>query len=294
MHRYLLISLFCIIITIPLLAQQLTPIAAVGSNINGIDLRNPTGLAVSPANDEFFITDALNDRIVIFDTLGQFIHSFDLGGDRANPFGIAVDNEGEIFVGSMDAAFVWVYDFSGNYLRTLELSREVRPGRMAIGGDGRLFLIDRLSKVILILDKFGDLLHNIELPEGCRQPSGIILGGDGNLLVISSMGDVVTSITPDGSVKSAFGKHGRRPEEFSFPIAGDLDTENALWIVDSFKHQLIRYDLSGNYISSKGYEGKNPGEFYFPVDMKITKYGKLAVLEKGAGRLQIFELSYEK
>jgi DNA-binding beta-propeller fold protein YncE len=269
-------------------------VASAGGNIDGRDLNNPQCMAANPAQEEFLVADALNDRIVIFDTLGTMLHLFPLGGHRRNPFGIAVNKKDEILVGAMDRPELWLFDYSGEYLRSIELPDSVLPGRLHFLSDDTILVVDRAGTGVLLIDDAGNALGSLvsDIP-GCK-PSAVFFDKDGNRAIVSYGGAAITGFDSDGKIIYSRGEHGRRPEDFSHPTAAVVDNAGWLWIIDSFRHHIKRFDPEGNFVDIFGQRGVSPGEFYFPVDIAMTSSGKLAVLNKGSGRLQIFKLSYDE
>ncbi|OGC90957.1 MAG: hypothetical protein A2W25_07695 [candidate division Zixibacteria bacterium RBG_16_53_22] len=274
------------------LGPEVEFVASVGKNIDGLDLNNPQCLAVNPVQEEFLVADALNDRVVIFDTLGQVVHAFPLGSGRRNPFGIAVNSQGQILVGAMDAPELWLFDYSGVFLESFALPDSVLPGRLLFHDNGEILMVDRSGKGIMRLDSAGNVLGSIVTTDPRCKPSSVFIDGSHHLAMISSGGKVMTGFDQNGQVLYSIGDHGRRPEDFSYPTATLVDSIGWLWVIDSFRHHVKRFDSKGNFVDIFGQRGVNPGEFYFPTDIKLTPSGKLAILDKGIGRLQIFRLTY--
>jgi hypothetical protein len=268
-------------------------VAAAGDNINGLALGNPQGLAVNPVREEFLVADALNDRVVIFDTLGRPEFAFDLGPGRHNPFGIAVNSRDEIVIGAMDSPRLWKFDNAGHFIDEITLPDGVFPGRLIVGRDDEILVVNRAGKEIIAVNEQGEVTGSYSSKEDDCKPSGVCYL-DGELLLISSEGVAATAFNAGGIILHSFGEHGRRLQDFSHPTSAITDSEMRLWVVDAFRHHIKRFERDGAFIDVIGKRGTGPGEFFFPVDLKLTPSGKLAVLEKGQGRLQIFRLKYEK
>jgi sugar lactone lactonase YvrE len=290
-----MISALAILVTVVVGASppDIEFIAAAGDNINGLALGNPQGLAVNPIREEFLVADALNDRVVIFDTLGRPEFAFDLGPGRHNPFGVAVNSRDEIVISAMDSPRLWKFDNAGHFIDEITLPAGVLPGRLMVGGDDEILVVNRAGKEIIAINEQGGVTRSYTSNDyGCK-PSGVC-SFDGELLLISSEGVVATAFGADGVISRSFGEHGRRLQDFSHPTSAIADGEMRLWVVDAFRHHIKRFERNGSFIDVIGKRGTGPGEFFFPVDLKLTPSGRLAVLEKGPGRLQIFRLKYEK
>lgn len=284
-------------ITLALLSITVPPdvkyLASTPPLINGLPLSNCQALAIDQRS-EFLVADALNDRVVYFDTLGNYLFDFKLSNDHHNPFGIAVNSSDEIILSAMDSPNLWVYDSGGRFLEQLPLPDSVFPGRLETDSSDNIYVIDRAGDGILQLDKSGNITARYESHHKPIKPSGLCFESDGDLMLISFEGSAMIGFGSPGQVKYFRGEHGRRPEDFSHPTAALVDPSGMLWVVDSFRHHIKRFESDGKFIDLIGERGSAPGNFYFPVDFKMTSSGILGVLEKGSGRLQLFRVNYAK
>lgn len=287
-------TLLAITLSAALASSEIEYIGVTPEIIDGLPMNSPQGLAVNPKTNEFLVADALNDRVLIFDTTGAPVFDFPLGEDRHTPFGIAVDSAGEIIVGAMDKPVLWVYDYNGGFIDEIALPEGVLPGRLMAVAPDNIFLINRVGKEILIIDHRGNLLSKFESNDLQCKPSGICQDKEGDLLVVSNSGSAVTLFDSLNKICNRFGEHGRRPEDFSFPTTAAVDSLGGLWVVDSFRHELKHFDSKRKFVEIFGKRGGGQGEFFFPVDIKITPDGRMGVLEKGSGRLQVFKINYGK
>jgi DNA-binding beta-propeller fold protein YncE len=252
-------ALMTIALSAILASSAIEYMAVTPEIIDGLPMNNPQGLAVNPRTEEFLVADALNDRILIFDTTGSPVFDFPLGDDRHTPFGIAVDSAGEIIVGAMDESVLWVYDYNGGFIDEISLPEGVLPGRLISVSKDEILLIDRAGKEILMIDQDGKFLSRYESTGTQYKPSGICRDKAGELLLISSSGNVVNSVDPTNKIRSLFGEHGRRPEDFSFPTAIAADDAGGLWVVDSFRHELKHFDSTRKFIGTFGTRGGGQG-----------------------------------
>jgi len=267
-------------------------ISSVGDNIAGKPLNNPQGLAINSSKMEFLIADALNDRIIIVDTVGAIVFVFDLGAEKHNPFGIAVSQEDEIIVGAMDKPFLWLYDFTGNFLGEIILNTNILPGRLAVR-DGSIFIVNRAGNNIIEIDRSGNFLNEIVVPESTSQPCDILISPENKYYVISCVGSAIYIFDESRKLDESYGSHGGNPEDYSHPTSADIDEKGRIWVVDSFRHQLKCLNRDNQLLQIFGRQGVNTGEYFFPVDIKILPNQYLGVLEKGSGRLQIFRIDNE-
>jgi DNA-binding beta-propeller fold protein YncE len=268
-------------------------LSVADQTIGGLALGNPQCLAINSNREEFLVADAANDRVVIFDSTGTVAFSFALGDGRHNPFGIVVNGREEIIVGAMDISELWIYDYTGEYQNTIALPNDVYPGRLVCDAEDRIIIANRAGNDIVILDSDGSVAMRFIATGPCK-PSGIAFDKDGNLTLVSSEGTVMTGFNHDGKIIFSTGEHGRKLEDFSHPAGLAVDDAGGIWVVDTFRHHIKRFGADRKFVDIFGTRGGGNGEFYFPADIKISPKGRLAVLEKGSGRIQIFKLDYAK
>ena len=276
-----------------ILAPHTEFVASAGKNIDGRDLNSPQCLAVNQRTEEFLVSDALNNRVVIFDTLGAVVFVFSLGDNRVNPFGIAVNSSDEIIIGSMDMPILWIFDYAGEFIGEIALADTVLPGRILTVEDDELLVVNRAGNGYLGIDRSGRVLKQYGTNAVPCRPSSISIDGRG-IIMVSVEGNAMTGFGAHGEIEYTFGVHGREPRDFSHPTAAIKDSLGWFWVIDSFRHHIKLFNSERMFVETIGQRGLGPGEFYFPVDLKITPHGKLGVLDKGSGRLQIFKILYDE
>jgi streptogramin lyase len=289
----------CLIISLTGLEAAQLPsdiywLAASANDINGLQMINPQGLAVNPRLEEFIVADALNDRIIIFDTTGAVVFTFPTGENRHNPFGVAVKSSDEIIVSSMDSPELWIYDNAGQFINEVFMPEGTQPGRLDIDAQDNIFVVDRAHCAIIQLGSDGKVIETYKSNDEKCLASGVIISNMNTPALVSTEGNVFIMFDLAGNIVSVNGQHGRKPQEFSHPTSGTIDSHNRLWLVDSFKHEIKRFDQKFRLIDSFGIYGTATSEMFYPVDIKITPKGKMGILEKGANRLQIFRIENGK
>ena len=168
------------------------------------------------------------------------------------------------------------------------LDREVAPGRVTIGEDGRIYLVDLIQNEIVVLGADGSLVRTLG-PFDYLQKAGP--AEDGAVIGLSAQGPGVTVFDADGSGKRSFGKHGdESARTLSFPTGFAIDAKRRVWIADAFQHRLKVFALDGQFLFNYGRMERESGGFFFPVDLCFGDDGRLFVLEKGANRVQVFRV----
>jgi len=131
----------------------------------------PTGVAVA-ANGDVYVADGYgNSRVAKFDAEGNFLLTWGEPGDGpgqfSNPHAITIDAEGRVYVADRNNARVQIFDAEGGYLTEWKSEALGRPWSVAIGGNGRAYVLDggdnsRASAPrsrVVELDLDGAILH---------------------------------------------------------------------------------------------------------------------------------------
>ncbi len=142
------------------------------------NVSSKAGVAIDPASEDIYVTDAFNKRVQIFDSTGTYLGQIDtsLGGSQpfAQPVSIAIDPvTHNILVGDGAYSYIQIYDSTGVF--------QSKFGSFG-GGDGQFYTpvgiaVDPMSRNIVVTD-IGALGGGTNRPI-CRVQ---ILDSNGNFL----------------------------------------------------------------------------------------------------------------
>jgi DNA-binding beta-propeller fold protein YncE len=131
------------------------------------EFRFPIGIAVNAA-DEVLVTDFYNGRMQKFSASGKLLAVLPV---LPQPGGIAVGRSGEIYLAHFEGqrgqertpARISVYDATGKLLRQWGRtgSRDGEfdyPGGVAVGRDGRVYVVDQTNRRVQVFDARGKFL----------------------------------------------------------------------------------------------------------------------------------------
>lgn len=258
-------------------------------------LASPLSLALDTQNGDLLVANFESEEVAIFDSNGTLIKRMGAETGLRSPYGVAIDGAGQIFVSELKTGFLKIFNSAGMTVDEIDLGkalgRTVAPGRITIGRDGLLYLADLKENEILIFTGRGDFVRSLGKFDFLQKAG---TARDGRVIGLSAMGTAVQFFAADGKKLSSFGKHGDEPRtNFSFPTGFAVDDRGRLWIADPFQHRLTVYTPEGKFLFSFGRmeEKKGDGGLFFPVDLCFGKNGTLYLLEKGANRLRIYQVS---
>lgn len=176
------------------------------------------------------------------------------------PVGVAVNEDGRVFVVDAFSRMVRVYETDGEYLFSFSEvasdkgTRLRLPQRVAIGPDGNVWVTDRHLKGVFVFD-----------PED---------------------GTFIKEFVPKGEVAQTWG-----------PVALGFDDEGNLYVADlgvSQNHQILAFDQEGNEIARWGTTvqttkmTESPGGFYYPNGITFSSEGDVFVSDMSNHRVQVF------
>jgi hypothetical protein len=275
------------------------PIAVTRIEILGLDgkdtlLDGPLSIALDERDDLLFVSCSTRAEVVVMDTSGRLLRRIGANEGLISPFGVAVDGAGSLYVSESSTGRIKVFDLRGELVADHDLSasigHRVSPGRLSLGPRGELFVIDMANDELLVFDA---QIRVLGVVEGLtRAQKGAALR-DGNWVVTAAEGAGVRRFAPDATLLSEWGHHGdAQPDRVSFPSGFAEDALGRIWIADAFQHRIHVLSPEDELLMDFGRMDDGGGEwgFLLPVDLCVGAQGPLYVLEKGANRIQVFDL----
>ena len=173
-----------------------------------------------------------------------------LGGVR-EPYGVAINQRGEVVVTEVDGHCVSVFSPSGEKLRSF-----------GTFGSGQ-----------------GQLHH----------PSGVAVDGEGNILVADNNNHRIQKFTAEGQFVAAVGTEGSGRLQFSHPIDIAFNTRNnKVYVASNWNHHVQVLNSNLTFSSTFGKKGSGKGQFSCPWGIACDRTGKVYVADTGNHRIQVF------
>jgi sugar lactone lactonase YvrE len=287
------------------------------------EFHSPIGIAVTP-KDEVYVTDLNNARVQKFSTEGKHLGGFDLPLDdpkrkSAQVGGIAVDEQGRIYLSFMIQHRIVVYNDDGKLLR--EWGRKGvgegefnQPGGILLAPDETLFVADQCNHRVQRFTRDGMFLGawgghggkpgQFGGPDAAGSrfagPHFLARDGKGRLYTTEGVLGRVQQLSADGTPLGSWGNKGSEPGgfgSFKTPYAGGTfgpigilaDRHDRIW-VSSLNDRVQLFTPDGKFILGIGGSGAGPGEFVRPHGMALDRQGRLYIADAGNQRIQKFEI----
>lgn len=235
-------------------------------------ISKPLGIDVD-GQGNLYVADATQKQIMIFDNAGKFLRKF--GGPKAfeRLSSVTVDESGErvyvVDIGGVSSDKHVVRVFNGRTGAPLfDIgTRGSGPGQfnlprdVALGKDGRIYVVDGGNFRVQIFDKNGKYLKSFgsvgkQLGNFAR-PKEIATDRDGNVYVADTAFGNIQIFTPEGDLLMFIGDRSEQdqPAGYMLPSGVAVDEDGRIYFVDQW---FARIDIFRPFAlkESEGYIGK--------------------------------------
>jgi hypothetical protein len=270
-------------------AAEMRALPGASIEVQGIRYSHPSSIRYAPEEHLFYVADTGNRRIVLLTTTLEPLDALSMTPLGLRPFCALPVGDGSMWVSDLDRPDLFRVDARGNCVDTLRLGALATPGRMAWEAAGRLLVIDRASRTVL---RVQPALRDAR-PESLAVPGdGVIedvaaLPG-GRIAVVSATGSAIWEMDTENGRWTSWGEHGVGREQFSFPVGLCPDRSGGVWIVDAFRHEARLLSAEGKVRERIVPEPGREAPLQFPVSAGQAAGDTIAVLERGACRVQRF------
>lgn len=254
-------------------------------------LYSPMRLAEGP-DGRLYASDAIVNSVFIFRNLlpeGEL-------KSLAKPLGIAVDGQGNIYVGNDDWRNVEVYDPSGVKQREIGAGEIRMPNDLAFDRDGNLYVADSRADAVKVFDPGGALLRTVG-GDRLLFPVALAIGyrgssGAGEIYVADKGHAAIQVFDLAGAFLRSFGVrlelgdmawHGKFVQLQSVA----LDAQSRLHVLDTALNCVqVLHPETGAFLDSYGRFGSAEGQLNLPLDIAITSGNQVMVANSGNHRIE--------
>jgi sugar lactone lactonase YvrE len=289
-------------------APPVTPLYAGIGVHDSTPLTNPLGIHFDAIRRECYVADTGNGQVVVFNDNGMPVYRFPHlvpgpGGELkpGEPKSVATDGTGAIYLVDNQVPYIDVLDPRGRSIRQIhvpgdECGQPERFTHLAPGPDRVVYAVTacKVPRVMAIGEN-GAIARTVELQHpGAERScvSGFALDRDGRIYVTNQCATLMVQIySPDGELVRAFGKHDTGFENFAFPAGLVVMNNGDLWVVDTIRQVISRFDQEGKLLTMIGGKGSQPGAFEYPSAVATDGESLLFVLERQGGRYQCLRIN---
>jgi len=251
-----------------------------------LKIDRPIAIAVDDESQRYYVVDAVGGTLVSFDREGKHLTSFNAGGELKQPVAMAKGLRGTL----------WVIDRSTNQLlhvnprekqvRRFSLSYPdgslIFPARLAVDGQGRLLVLDRMKGAVLRLDDNLKVEKTYAGPPGSRGIVDFKVKGS-KLWALDGLAGKVYLFAGDAAptaVTLAF--------PLEFPVSLEIDDAGQLYVLDRHAGTVAVFGPQGDFRFDVLGRGKGHGRLWYPAQLLFDWAGRLCVVDEGNSRVDIF------
>ena len=176
-------------------------------------LVEPGGMAIDTENRLLYVADVDQDQVLVYDAdtlklkrrigTGGHKHELTTPGDFARPAGLAVDQEGNLYVADALNNRIEIFDGDGKFVSTFGKA-----------GDG---------------------------PGYFSRPKGVAIDGDGHIWVVDGMQDRVQVFNQEAQLLISFGGHGLLPGQFQGLVGITIDKANRVFTSEIYPGRVQQF-----------------------------------------------------
>jgi DNA-binding beta-propeller fold protein YncE len=212
------------------------------------------------------------------------------------PYGVVVDSKGTLYVADGKVGAVFMFNTETKDLTMIKHGVQARFGDiigLAIDDSDRLFVSDTKMHRILVFDKN----HKVEgtIGDGVVDPGGMVVDNENRFLYVAdaALDQVLVYDADKLNLIRKIGTAGKghtltEPGQFSVPTNVALDSDQNLYVSDTYNDRIEIFDADGNFIRAWGKNGDRPGTFSRPKGIAIDVDGHVWVADAVQDRIQCF------
>lgn len=264
---------------------------------------NPNGVAFDQRGN-IYVADTGNHRIVVFDSRGRYLFRF--GSEKAKhrterfkkgallyPLNTAIAPNGDIYVASMMASRISIFNSRGKFKKELYMDRPIqlliKKQRLYITTPGQVWVATLKGKV---LQKWGSKGRGVRQFE---YPNGIDLDKKGNIFVSDSQNMRIQILNKKGELVGGAGSPPKDLNDaerlFGLGVGLVLDEQERVYVVDGLHHAIRVFTHDGEDLGEYGDQGEAEGQFNYPTGIAYAGGSIFAVADKWNDRVQVIRIT---
>ena len=226
--------------------------------------------------------------------LGTPIRTIDLN----KPYGIALNQSGEVVMTSPGWNYVSVFSPSGDKLRSFGTEGSgqgqfMYPYGVAVDGEGNILVADRDNHRIQKFTAKGQFLTAVGTegsgPLQFNQVRDIAINTSNNkVYVVDNSNHHIQVLNFNLTFSISFGKYGENKGEFSFPCSIACDSTGNVYVADSANNRIQVFTSTGKFLRMFGSYGAGDGELDWPIGIALDVQDKVYVSERFNHRISVF------
>jgi len=231
-----------------------------------------------------------------------------LPGQFNEPFDVAVDQQGLVYVTDVRNRRVQEFNADGTFLRAFGRNLFEKPGGIGVGPDGsiwvtdfdldRVFRFNSKGKLLAAWGKAGDGSGAFNVP------ADVAVDSKGFVYVVDEYHHRIQKFMPDGRFIRTWGEKGKvnvvlsamnfllptmRQSEFYYPSRISIGPDDRVYVSDAYNNRVQVFDTKGRFLQAIGGMGLWGGRFRVAAGIAAASDGSLYVGDFYNNRVQHFD-----
>lgn len=227
----------------------------------------------------------LNEKTIMSDVFGE-----DSSVQFGRPVAVGADGEGHFVVSDQELGQVMFFDL--NKRKVFPLGGSVgaasftQPSGIAVDSEGNFYVSDTGSRKVFVVSSENKVLRVMDFSEHFKSiGSPTIDRARARLIIPDPRGSKVKIFSLTGELISEVDGKGY----FSYPNAVAVESDGTLVIADTFNAVVVRFSLSGKYLSVIGQRGDSPGGLALVTCVAVDSEDHIYVTDGRLSNLTIFD-----
>ena len=219
-------------------------------------------------------------------------------GGVCNPWGVAVNQRGEVLVAECGGHCISMFSPSGGKLDFLG-TQGSGPGQfqaprdVAMDGEGNILVADSGNHRIQRFTSEGQFLTSVGTKGSGRLqfslPTGIAFNASNNKVYVADMDNhCIQVLNSNLTFSSTIGKEGSGRRQFFCPHGVACDSTGKVYVADCSNHRIQVFTADGRFLRMLGRHGQGRGELNEPVGIAVDTSGMVYVSEDHNHRISVF------
>ncbi len=254
--------------------------------------------------ERVYVTDTFSSRIVIYkrttEQIDSFVYYKSFGvegsgdGELYEPYKLAINSEGKVYIADQKNSRIQVFDLEGNYLFKIgsdgsDDAEFITPNDLCVDPNDNLFVADTSNNRIQKFDKDGNFLTkwgvNGTGDGQFSNPRGICSDNSGDIFVSDTSNRRIQKFSNDGNFLTKWGTSGTGDGQFNLPNGLTFDGTNII-VADQNNHRFQVFSRGGALITKFGSRGVNELQFEYPRGISAWN-GHYFIIDSDNRRVQI-------
>jgi len=223
------------------------------------------------------------------------------GGQMISPTGIALDQQGNVYVADTGNNRIQVFTNNGTYIREWGGFYGDREGQMrsptgiALDQQGNVYVADTGNNRIRVFSSNGILIrewggrYGDTSADEMRLPEGIALD-QGNVYVADTGNNRIRVFSSNGIlIREWGGEYGSEEGQMRSPTGIALDQQGNVYVADTGNNRIQVFTNNGTLIREwGGKQGVENDRMRLPEGIALDQQGNVYVADTGNNRIQVF------